>query len=124
MTPMGAMMNMSTSVDGDDHHPKADADGKTDQRADDLAHKRRGLTPRSHVVEFYATIERFNSAAKTISNEPSEKVSRSDYLDMIHLIEKVCQRSLPLLSKFPFDERDAVFRTEIAKWKADHADRP
>jgi hypothetical protein len=76
------------------------------------------------VVEFYATIERLNSAAKTISNEPSEKVSRSNYLDMIHLIEKVCRRSLPLLSKFPFDERDAVFRTEIAKWKADHADRP
>jgi hypothetical protein len=70
------------------------------------------------VVDFYATIERLNFAAKAISNEPNEKVSRSNYLDLIDLIEQACRRSLPLLSKFPFDERDADFRAEIAKWDA------
>ena len=70
------------------------------------------------VVDFYATIERFNFAAKAISNEPNEKVSPPNYLELIDLIEQVCRRSLPLLSELPFDKRDAEFRAEIAKWDA------
>ena len=68
------------------------------------------------VVDFYATIERFNFAARAISNEPNEKVSRSNYLDLIDLIEQICRDSLALLSELPFDKRDAEFRAIIAKW--------
>jgi hypothetical protein len=31
----------------------------------------------------------------------------------LNLIEAACRRSLPLLSKLPFDERDAKFRAII-----------
>jgi hypothetical protein len=68
------------------------------------------------VVEFYATVERLNFAARAISNVPSEKVEMSNYSTLIEKFEEACCASLPLLSELPFDERDAVFRTEIAKW--------
>ena len=68
------------------------------------------------VVIFYATIERLNYTARAMSNEPNEKVTPENYSTLIDLIEVVCRTSLPLLSEFPFDERDAVFRAKIAKW--------
>lgn len=71
------------------------------------------------VVDFYATIERINFAVRAISNEPSEKVLMSNYSTLIEIIEEACQTSLPLLSEFPFDKRDAVYRARIAKWEAE-----
>jgi hypothetical protein len=71
------------------------------------------------VVIFYATIERLKFSARAISNQPNEKVTMSNYSDLIDLIEDACRRSLPLLSKFPFDQRDAGFRATITKWDAE-----
>jgi hypothetical protein len=70
------------------------------------------------VVDFYSTIERLNFIAKAMSNEPTEKVSPSNYWVLIDAIEEVCRTSLPLLSELPFDKRDAEFRAEIVKWDA------
>jgi hypothetical protein len=71
------------------------------------------------VVNFYAMIERVNFAVRTMSNEPAEKISLSDYSVLIGLIELACRASLRLLSQLPFDERDAEFRAKIAKWDAE-----
>ena len=73
------------------------------------------------VAKFYATLERLNFVATAATNGPTEKISMSDYRVYIGLIEQVCQTSLPLLSEFPFDKRDAVFRARIAKWDAAEA---
>jgi hypothetical protein len=73
------------------------------------------------VVNFYATIERLKFSARAMSNQPTASVVLSNYLDLIDLIEEACRRSLPLLSELPFDERDADFRAEIAKWNAAEA---
>jgi hypothetical protein len=54
-----------------------------------------------------------------MSNEPTEKVSPSNYSVLIEAIEEVGRTSLPLLSELPFDERDAEFRAEIVNWDAD-----
>jgi hypothetical protein len=62
------------------------------------------------VVEFYATVERLNFIAKAMSNEPTEKVSPSNYSVLVEAIEGACQKSLPLLSELPPDDRDANFR--------------
>jgi hypothetical protein len=70
------------------------------------------------VVDFYSTIERFNLIAKAMSNEPTEKVSPSNYSVLIEAIEEACRMSLPLLSELPFVNRDAEFRAEIAEWGA------
>jgi hypothetical protein len=70
------------------------------------------------VVDFYATIERLNFSVRAISNEPVEMVSLSNYLVIIEAFEKACRNSLPLLSVLPFDDRDAGFRAQIAKWDA------
>ena len=70
----------------------------------------------SAVVDFYGTIERLNFVAKSISNEATAEVSSSNYFFLVDEIEEVCRMSLPLLAKFPFDERDAEFRARIAKW--------
>ena len=70
----------------------------------------------SAVVDFYGTIERLNFVAKSISNEATAEVSSSNYFFLVDEIEEVCRMSLPLLAKFPFDERDAGFRARIAKW--------
>jgi hypothetical protein len=68
------------------------------------------------VVDFYANIERANSTARALSNQPTENVSVEDYSALIALFEAACRESLPLLSKFPFDKRDAESKAEIAKW--------
>ena len=73
----------------------------------------------ANVVEFYVAIERLNFTTRTMSNKPTEKVLLSDYLVLIDVIEQMCRASLPLLSKFPFDEGDAKLRARIAKWDAD-----
>jgi hypothetical protein len=73
------------------------------------------------VVDFYGTIERLNFMAKATSNEPTEKVSPSNYSVLIDAIEEVCRTSLPLFSEFPYDERDSDFRAEIAEWDAAEA---
>ncbi len=73
------------------------------------------------VVDFYATVERLKTTARLMSNEPNENVLPSNYSILIELIEVICRTSLPLLSKFPPDERDAGFRAEIEKWNAAEA---
>ena len=71
------------------------------------------------VVDFYATIEQLYLAARTMSSEPTKKVLLSNYLVLVRVIEEGCRIGLRLLSAFPFDERDAEFRAEIAKWDAE-----
>lgn len=76
--------------------------------------------PRSAaVVDFYATVERLNFAVKAMSNYPDGWVTTIKYLRLIDLVEEACRTSLPLLSEFPFDKRDAEFREEIARWDAE-----
>jgi hypothetical protein len=76
--------------------------------------------PRSAaVVDFYATVERLNFAVKAMSNSPNGWVTTIKYLRLIELVEEASRTSLPLLSKFPLDKRDAEFREEIAKWEAE-----
>ena len=70
------------------------------------------------VVDFYGTVERLNLIAKAMSNEPTEKVSPSNYSVLIDAIEEVCRMGIPLLSEFPYDECDAGFRAEIEEWDA------
>jgi hypothetical protein len=70
------------------------------------------------VVDFYSTIERLDLIAKAMSNEPTEKVSPSNYSVLIDAIEEVCRMSPKLLSELPFDKCDADFRAQIAKWDA------
>ena len=77
------------------------------------------------VVDFYATIERVNFTVRVLSKDPPEEdVSMSNYLRLINLFEVACRASLPLLSEFPFDKRDADFRAEIAKWDAERPPGP
>jgi hypothetical protein len=73
------------------------------------------------VVDFYANIGRANFTVRRLSNEPTENVSVGEYSVLIDLFEAACRTSLPLLSKFPFDKRDAEFKAEIAKWDAERA---
>ena len=70
------------------------------------------------VTSFYTTIERLNFTARLITNNPEELVSRENIEEVASLLGQACRTSLPLLSEFPFDERDAQFRAIIAKWDA------
>ena len=70
------------------------------------------------VVAFYASVERVNFSARAMSNEPDAKVSVWNYSALTDQIEEACRASLPLLSEFPFDKRDAYLKAKIAKWDA------
>jgi hypothetical protein len=70
------------------------------------------------VTSFCTTIERLNFTARLITNDPEELVSRENIEEVASLLGQACRTSLPLLSEFPFDERDAQFRAIIAKWDA------
>jgi hypothetical protein len=90
--------------------------------ADRLGHMRR---PRAaDVVEFYGTIEKLQFTVRTMSNEPIAKVSMSNYSAIITVFEKACQKSIPLLSELPFDDRDADFRAKIATWGVERVAQP
>jgi hypothetical protein len=86
--------------------------------ADRLGHVRRPSA--ANVVEFYANIERANFTVRALSNKPTENVSVEVLID---LFEVACRTSLPLLSEFPFDKRDAEFRATISKWDAERPQR-
>jgi hypothetical protein len=75
----------------------------------------------SAVVDFYATVERINFAARAISTQPDEKVLLENYTTLVDVVEQAGRKSMPLLLEFPFDEHDADFRAEIAKWGATEA---
>jgi hypothetical protein len=80
------------------------------------------MRPRAaDVIKFYQNIERLSFFATRITSEPTERVLPPHYPVLIEMIEEVCKSSLPLLSKSPFDERDAGFRAKIAKWGAAEA---
>jgi hypothetical protein len=70
------------------------------------------------VTSFYSTIERLNFTVRFLTDDPEEVASRENIEAVASLLEQACRTSLPLLSKFPFDERDAEFRAKIAKWDA------
>lgn len=76
------------------------------------------------VIDFYANIERTNFTVRRLSNEPTENVSVGNYSVLIDLFEVTCRTSLPLLSKFPLDKRDAEFTAQIAKWDAERSPAP
>jgi hypothetical protein len=90
--------------------------------ADRLGHVRRPSA--ANVVEFYGNIELANFTVRALSNEPTENISVETYSILIALFENACRESLPLLSEFPFDKRDAEFRAKIAKWDAERGERP
>jgi hypothetical protein len=71
------------------------------------------------VTSFYSTIERLNFTVRFLTIDPEELVSRANIEAVASLLEQACRTSLPWLSEFPLDKRDAEFRAKIAKWDAD-----
>jgi hypothetical protein len=76
------------------------------------------------VTSFYSTIERLNFTVRFLTNDPEEElVSHADIEAVASLLEQACRTSLPWLSEFPLDERDAEFRATISKWDAERPQR-
>ena len=73
------------------------------------------------VTSFYSTIEQLNSTVRFLTIDPEELVSRESIEKVVGMLEQACRTSLSWFSEFPFDERDAKFRAQIAKWDAERS---
>jgi hypothetical protein len=76
------------------------------------------------VTSFYSTIERLNFTVRFLTDDPEELASHANIEAVASLLEQACRTSLPLLFKFPLDERDDEFRAKIAKWDAERPAEP